>query len=245
GMTVESCFAFCTGGGYNLAGVEFGSQCCSFLASGTLSAESNCNTPCSGNSSEFCGAGNFINIYSNGAPLPVIPKTVGTWQYEGCFADSTSSRVLPHQQTIAGGVTVESCTSACKANGFAVAGVEFGQECWCSSSLPTSSLLSDNDCQTACTANTTEFCGGSSRLGVYEDTTGQICLAASDAQNFNLNAVFVIPPTTGAVSVPLHVKIINTVTLVSWSVLTVRPPHFQVREIAHLASADCKRCVHL
>ncbi|KAJ7044772.1 hypothetical protein C8F04DRAFT_941764, partial [Mycena alexandri] len=53
------------------------------------------------------------------------------------------------------------------------------------------------------------------------------CLATSDAQNFNLNAVFVTLPTTGAASVPLHVKIVNTVTLVSWSILTVRPPHFR------------------
>ncbi|KAJ7167608.1 WSC domain-containing protein [Mycena filopes] len=225
-MTVESCLAFCGAGGYNFAGVEFGSECyCDHAvqASGTLAAVGNCITPCSGNSTESCGAGNFIDVYSNGAATPVIPKSVGTWQYQGCFADSTSSRVLPRQQTIAGGVTVESCTSACKANGFAVAGVEFGQECWCSSSLPTASSLSDSNCQTACAANTTEFCGGASRLGVYEDTAGQICLSASHTQNFNLNAVFVTPPTTGAPSVPLHVKIINTVTLVSWSILTVRP----------------------
>ncbi|KAJ7852312.1 WSC domain-containing protein [Mycena leptocephala] len=224
-MTVESCIAFCSTGGFSLAGVEFGDECyCdhALQSSATLANAGNCNTPCSGNSTELCGAGNFVDVYWNGAPIPVIPQQVGTWKYDGCFSDSTTSRVLPNRQIIPGGVTVESCTSACKANGFAVAGLEFGQECWCGSSLPTSSLLSDSDCSTACTANTTEFCGGASKLTVYQDTTGQICLSTSHSANFNLAAVFLTPPTTGAASVPLHVTLIQTVTLVSWSILSVR-----------------------
>ncbi|KAJ6560470.1 WSC domain-containing protein [Mycena capillaripes] len=222
-MTVESCLAFCSAGGFQLAGVEFGKECyCDHAlhSSGTLTDSKNCNLPCSGNSTEVCGAGNFMDVYWNGILLPVIPQTVGTWKYNGCFADNVNSRALPNPQTISGGVTVESCTSACKAKGFAVAGLEFGQECWCSNSLPTSSLLSDSDCQTTCTANTTEFCGGSSKLTVYEDPTGQICLSTSHSAKFNLAAVFLAPPTTGAASVPLNIDIIQTVTLVSWSVLT-------------------------
>ncbi|KAF8214000.1 WSC domain-containing protein, partial [Mycena galopus ATCC 62051] len=169
-MTVESCIAFCGAGGFALAGVEFGSECyCDYALqpTGTLASAASCNEPCSGNSTESCGAGNFIDVYWNGAPPLVDPQEVGTWKYLGCFPDSVSARQLPNQQTISGGVTVESCTSACKANGFSVAGLEFGQECWCSNSPPTSSLLSDSDCSTACAANTTEFCGGPSRLTVY------------------------------------------------------------------------------
>jgi hypothetical protein len=43
-------------------------------------------------------------------------------------SDSVASRALPNQ-TIPESVTVESCTSACKAKDFAVAGLEFGLEC--------------------------------------------------------------------------------------------------------------------
>ncbi|KAF7352419.1 hypothetical protein MVEN_01206400 [Mycena venus] len=222
-MTVESCIAFCGAGGFSLAGVEFGDECyCdhALQSTGTLSSAANCNQACSGNSTEFCGAGNFLDVYWNGTPLPIIPQEVGTWEYAGCFSDSVTSRQLPNPQTISGGVTVESCTSACKAKGFSVAGLEFGQECMCGSSLPTSSLLSDSDCSTACAANTTEFCGGPSKLTVYEDPTGQICSSMTHSANFNLAAVFVTPPTTGPASVPLHVNMIQTVTLVSWSILT-------------------------
>ncbi|KAJ6475654.1 hypothetical protein DFH09DRAFT_1217280 [Mycena vulgaris] len=47
-----------------------------------------------------------------------------------------------------------------------------------------------------------------------------ICLSTTGVTNFNLEAVYFTPPTTGPVSVPLHVNIVNTVTLVSWSILT-------------------------
>ncbi|KAK7054111.1 WSC domain-containing protein, partial [Favolaschia claudopus] len=219
-MTVESCTSVCDAGGFSLAGVEFGSECfCdhALQSPGTLTSTSNCNKACGGASTEFCGAGNFIDVYWNGTPPPTSPLQVGTWTYSGCFSDSVSSRQLPNRQTTSGGVTVESCTSACKASGLAIAGLEFGQECWCGSGPLTSSLSNDNNCATACVANTTEFCGGASRLQVYQDLTAQVCLSSTLTTGFNLNAV---PVTPNAPAIPLHVHIIQTVPLVSWSVLT-------------------------
>ncbi|KAJ6515444.1 WSC domain-containing protein [Mycena sanguinolenta] len=221
-MTVESCIAFCTAGGFSLAGVEFGDECyCDYAIQSTcvITSTANCNEACSGNPSELCGAGNFIDIYWNGTPPPITPQQVGTWEYVGCFSDSVSARQLAHQQTISGGVTVESCTAACKTSGFSFAGLEDGQECWCGSSVPTSSL-GNSACATACVANTREFCGGPSKLSVYEDPTGQICLESTISTNFNLAAVSV----AGGAAAPtaLHVNIITTVPLISWSILTVR-----------------------
>ncbi|KAJ7498562.1 hypothetical protein FB451DRAFT_1384371 [Mycena latifolia] len=63
-------------------------------------------------------------------------------------------------------------------------------------------------------------CGGPSKLSVYEDRADETCLSTTLATNFNLQAVYFTPPTTGPVSVPLHVVIVNTVTLVSWSILS-------------------------
>ncbi|KAJ7437861.1 hypothetical protein B0H11DRAFT_2359542 [Mycena galericulata] len=198
-MTVDSCIAFCTAGGANFAGVEYSSECCSFSprsalapldfgdcrlrlrAAGlrTLSSAGNCDMPCSGNATEVCGGANFVDLYWNGV-LPVVPQQVGSWNTMAASPIAFLQGLCPHEETIPGGVTVESCTSACKANGFGVAGLEYGLECWCSNSLPTSSSSSDNDCHTACAANTTEFCGGLSKLSVYEDSTDEICLAYHD-----------------------------------------------------------------
>lgn len=38
-------------------------------------------------------------------------------------------RSLQTQISVAGGVSAETCTAACKAAGFPLAGLEFGQEC--------------------------------------------------------------------------------------------------------------------
>ncbi|KAJ6475664.1 hypothetical protein DFH09DRAFT_1217293 [Mycena vulgaris] len=51
-------------------------------------------------------------------------------------------------------------------------------------------------------------------------STGNICLSTTRATDFNLQAVYFTPPTTGPVSVPLHVSIVNTVPRESWSILT-------------------------
>jgi hypothetical protein len=42
---------------------------------------------------------------------------------------NTNQRTLAHGVTVSGGVNVEGCTVACKAAGFPLAGLEFGQEC--------------------------------------------------------------------------------------------------------------------
>jgi hypothetical protein len=93
----------------------------------------------------------------------------------------------------------------------------------CSNSLPTAPALADEKCRMACVANTTEFCGGSGALMVYQDTAGQLCLSSTRAGDFNLEAVFVDAPETGPASVPLHVIMVNTIIKLSWSILSVSP----------------------
>ncbi|KAJ7287144.1 WSC domain-containing protein [Mycena rebaudengoi] len=234
-MTIEKCLAFCDTGGFGFAGVEFGSECyCDHAPqdSGLPVELSECNVPCAGDATEFCGAGNRLNLIWDGSALPTITLAVDTWQYTGCFSDSINPRTLPHNIATADGkVTVESCTTACNANGFAVAGVEFGTECWCSNSLPTAPALADEKCRMACVANTTEFCGGSGALMVYQDTAGQLCLSSTRAGDFNLEAVFVDAPETGPASVPLHVIMVNTIIKLSWSILSTASGVFTSEEL--------------
>ena len=43
---------------------------------------------CTGNSSEYCGAGNLLNMYTSGAtppPGPEIVPSVGPWVSLGCY----------------------------------------------------------------------------------------------------------------------------------------------------------------
>ncbi|PPQ71708.1 hypothetical protein CVT26_007625 [Gymnopilus dilepis] len=216
-MTIESCLAFCTPAGYNFAGVEFSRVLYNFNAAlfsannnvdcdndieapGSAINSTNCNMPCAGNSAEFCGGSGAINIFKNIAlpPPPSIKQTVGTFEYKGCFEDGVDGapRSLQHEITIAGGATAETCTAACQAAGFPLAGLEFGKECWCDSYFLFPTVSPDSECSSICDADNSELCGAGNRLAVYQDTNAvldsQQCLNGTQLRNnvlFNLHTI--------------------------------------------------------
>lgn len=60
-MTPQVCSAYCTNAGYEVSGVEYGSQCyCDHVVPSV--GASNCNVPCSGDSSQVCGGANALNV---------------------------------------------------------------------------------------------------------------------------------------------------------------------------------------
>ncbi|KAJ7908673.1 WSC domain-containing protein [Mycena leptocephala] len=130
----------------------------------------------------------------------VSPTAVGTWTYQGCFIDNPF-RQLQHQKFVTGGMTVEACTSACKTAGFALAGLEFGGECWCDSFLQGTDKFPDSQCaQMACSGNSAETCGGPNRLQVYLDTSAappdtSVCVL-SNSEDFSPVAVTKSTPST-------------------------------------------------
>ncbi|PPQ90243.1 hypothetical protein CVT25_013002 [Psilocybe cyanescens] len=202
-MTIESCIAFCTPAGYKYAGVEFSRECyCDNVieSPGVLISDDTCDMPCTGNANEVCGGAGglsvFVNADATSSPPPPPPpppssgsikQTVGVFKYKGCFQDGVNGapRSLRNQLSVASGVTAETCTTACKAAGYALAGLEFGQECWCDSYMPLAVSTPDSDCNMVCNADNTELCGAGNRLAVYQDTSlpnvnFQQCLADSD-----------------------------------------------------------------
>ncbi|KAF5379213.1 hypothetical protein D9615_005881 [Tricholomella constricta] len=177
-MTIEMCQAFCDTGGFGFAGVEFASECyCDYsIQFPAVAADpTSCNVPCGGNANETCGGASFINLFTNGNPLPITPATVvgpnaTQWTSNGCFTDnSIGVRTLPlHLEPATGTVTPQTCVDTCAAAGQTIAGVEFGLECWCGTALNVNATsVADVECGTACTADPTFFCGDNNRLNVY------------------------------------------------------------------------------
>ncbi|KAJ6491059.1 WSC domain-containing protein [Mycena sanguinolenta] len=130
----------------------------------------------------------------------VAPTSVGSWTYKGCFIDNPF-RQLQHQKFVTGGMTVEACTSACKTAGFALAGLEFGGECWCDSFLQGTKQFADSQCaQMTCSGNSAETCGGPDRLQVYLDTSAAppqtgVCVV-TNSEDFSPIAVSKSTPAT-------------------------------------------------
>ncbi|KAE9409012.1 WSC-domain-containing protein [Gymnopus androsaceus JB14] len=222
-MTVEACVAFCGAGDFIYAGVEFATQCycdSTIQIPGAPSPLGDCNTPCAGNASEFCGGGGEILIYTNGEPGPVIVQEVGQWSYEGCF--TILERVLSEVIDVPAGVTAETCTAGCQTAGFTIAGLEDGQECWCGNTLGNSSLhVDDDDCREICISNHDEYCGNANRLAIYEFAASgapppPTACSTNDITNFTLVAT-----AQDGLSMPLKVVVVEMVPSVTWTILTV------------------------
>ncbi|KAI0065083.1 WSC-domain-containing protein [Artomyces pyxidatus] len=192
GMTIESCVNFCSSQSYVLAGLENGCTCyCDNFFENIFESVGNneCDVACIGNPAESCGASDRLSVYhapGGDAAVPNFVPSVGLWKGLGCYNDSTSNRAL-ERRIDAGNVTVESCTAACLAETFMLAGLEFGQECWCGSQLQNNAVFFGTDydgiqngnyrefpagnyCNMGCEGNSSELCGGSAMLDVYQYT---------------------------------------------------------------------------
>lgn len=100
---------------------------------------------------------------------PVVNPGVNGYTHIGCYTESTTGRALPTQGKVATR-TVANCIMACKELGKKKAGVEYGGECWCGDAFSAGSVPAPlEQCNIACNDNATEWCGGGSRLNVYQD----------------------------------------------------------------------------
>jgi subtilisin family serine protease len=106
-------------------------------------------------------SGGLYSAWSNVASLIVATPVSG---YQGCYTDA-ATRALPAQL---GGTThtIESCKQAAFNAGYAYAGVQWYGYCFGGNALGYT-LVTDDQCNTPCTANQTQMCGGAWRNSIY------------------------------------------------------------------------------
>ncbi|KAK1633545.1 WSC domain-containing protein, partial [Colletotrichum phormii] len=172
-MTEETCIAYCSSKGYPVAGVEYSSECyCDFqLASTSVKKpETDCNMPCSGDSTEACGGSDRISVFTNGVAAPVINPGPPGWSSLGCQNDP-GPRLLSYRAGVAAGdskMSVLQCTNACQAAGYSLAGVEYSSECYCDNQFRNTGSSGFDGCNMLCSGNSSEYCGGPNRINVYQ-----------------------------------------------------------------------------
>ncbi|KAK3360011.1 hypothetical protein B0T25DRAFT_621313 [Lasiosphaeria hispida] len=179
GMTLETCMGNCTG--FDFWGTEYGRECyCGNILHGTSTAapEGECSMLCSGDRTEYCGAGNRIELYSttatrstSAAPTPTgklaRKPIVGTFALVGCQTEATAGRALALAAYADDSMTLESCAAYC--NAYTYFGTEYGRECYCGNSLSSGSAPApEDDCSVICAGNVFEYCGGGNRLELYK-----------------------------------------------------------------------------
>jgi hypothetical protein len=89
--------------------------------------------------------------------------------YWGCWSDQ-SPQTLTNLTYTSGSNTIEMCTSTCAQGGNTIAGLEYGTQCFCGSSLGYQATeVIDSSCASACSGNSNETCGGLNRLSLFSN----------------------------------------------------------------------------
>jgi hypothetical protein len=149
----------------------------------TLTISHSSSAGCPGNSTQACGAGARVSLYTSTPSFPIyaVPKIQKTglptkWNYTGCYTESSPVGNLPYKIVSTTNNTVATCLSQCEAYGYPVAGLEYGQECWCGDQTHidkgTGSFGVDAGCNQACSGDPTTTCGAGGKLAVYNYAGG-------------------------------------------------------------------------
>ncbi|KAK8048877.1 copper radical oxidase [Apiospora phragmitis] len=223
GMTVEKCLAYCDKNQYPFAGVEYYHECyCGeTIATGAkMTSDSSCNTPCDGNKTESCGGAGYLSLYTNPMNMGPGPNTgVPGWNSIGCYSrksnflvftvycsEGTNGRTLPFQANTGNNNSALTCTAACGAAGYTLAGTEYSGQC-CKSFLLVSvqgfvngGAPATSGCSMLCSGNQTEICGGPNRLNVYSFGNTQSSTTAAPTTTTAAPSAPSAPSTTAKTS---------------------------------------------
>ncbi|KJZ78920.1 hypothetical protein HIM_01693 [Hirsutella minnesotensis 3608] len=101
------------------------------------------------------------------APHSNSTLTVAGFQHAGCFKDTNERALRGVIRANLDTMTNEKCVSHCKTAGYALAGTEYGGQCYCGNELVGSQQLDHGKCDMPCEGNSKEMCGGSWALSVY------------------------------------------------------------------------------
>lgn len=197
--TRAGCISACSKAGYTFAGMEYASECyCdNVLGANMLKAgETECDMACSGDKTTKCGGGNRLSLFNATALVFTTRQAQSNgMSYIGCYSDNLRSRAMTFIP--APKATMDSCTATCISKGYSFAGTEYGGECYCSKTNPTSALNPDTDCNMPCNDDNTVLCGAGNRLQVYKLGAG--AAASSSASS---SAPAAQPTALGAAAKP-------------------------------------------
>ncbi|KAI0175889.1 hypothetical protein GGR52DRAFT_334817 [Hypoxylon sp. FL1284] len=179
-LTPQKCAQVCDTNNYTISGTEYYTQCFCSDAIYNGGVEGNdttlCSTPCGGDSSAMCGGSGYLSIVSKGTPpvytAPTPCTDVKNWTYQGCYQDNVDNkRTLFWQLMFPGTMTPEQCLSTCASFGYAAAGLEYGDECYCGDppdvDASGATAQPDSDCNVVCAGDASVYCGGGALLSIY------------------------------------------------------------------------------
>ncbi|CZR61108.1 related to glyoxal oxidase precursor [Phialocephala subalpina] len=171
-------------------------------SSSTVSSTSSTSSPSSSSTATTTSSSSSLSsttttsstsTSSTGPPLftgtPKINQTIGSLQYMGCALE-VSGRALSGMSYTSSLMTIESCSSFCMQNNYALSGVEYSSQCYCGNGISSASSFGQTGCTMTCSGNTAEYCGGSDRLSVFNNTAYVSPTAPTNSGNYILQGCY-------------------------------------------------------
>jgi hypothetical protein len=166
-MTQQACATACAGFGYDFAGIKGGNTCtCGASGPTTRQAISStsCTKTCAGNSTQTCGGSGYYDAYS--VKNLEVSKDIDSAHYMGCYNDApTGLGAYYYSQS---SMSIAQCRTSCTELGYSVSGVNGGTLCRCGNSWAGGQVLPDAQCTTKCPGNSTQTCGGSNVISLWQ-----------------------------------------------------------------------------
>lgn len=176
-----------------------------------------------------------LTVATTSTSKPVAASTgLAGYTSLGCYQDFyPSGRTLNGYSLISSSMTLELCEITCNQQGFPIAGVENGDECYCGNAITLcATQVSSSSCSMTCAGNNKEICGGSNVLNVYAVSgygisaqctstttmkTSTTSKAATTTTSASTSQYTGVPGATGANKVFAHFMIGNTYSMTSVS----------------------------
>ncbi|KAL7417095.1 hypothetical protein BDY24DRAFT_411854 [Mrakia frigida] len=170
-MTYKLCTDFCGNAGFSMGGVEWGRECycSSTLVLSTLASNINCNVPCSGDSTAICGGPQALQIFTTTPKSDTSSTIASGWTSAPlCLAEpADGSRLFQDASLFDDKMTVAMCTDFCASKGSNQAGLEYGTQCFCATSLDLTKATISTGCNMAAGGAQTELAGGGNALSIW------------------------------------------------------------------------------
>ncbi|XP_060070005.1 uncharacterized protein LOC132550023 [Ylistrum balloti] len=128
----------------------------------------------------------FMDLSQAGQKLIDLSSTqYGNEVLRGCFVDNTTYRMLSVPVTLSSTdkqrLTQDKCIRACRLKGYKYSGTEYHNECYCDNHLKMQLKRPDSECNTPCTGDRTQMCGGTYRILVFGPPPGSPAVGHSGA----------------------------------------------------------------
>ncbi|KAM0747632.1 hypothetical protein T439DRAFT_328845 [Meredithblackwellia eburnea MCA 4105] len=171
--SVEACLDACNAKGYGYCSIAYGGYMC--LGGSAMSNISSpagygqCGRTCVDSPLEYCGSysDGYMELYTQPPPTTTL-ATWGAWSYHSCWTNWQGGKPTLSQHLNPQNRTIQSCLAECDANGFSFCGMDGGDTCYGGIAVDYgNSMVESRLCDVQCADDSSHYCGGSGKLGIY------------------------------------------------------------------------------